>query len=72
MNKRNMGWLAAIVVVTVVGSIVFDGILWGVIGGVVVLIVSEVVERTRRVLRRKQGIDAPSARQAIAARRRKR
>jgi uncharacterized membrane-anchored protein len=71
MNKRNMAWLAAIVVVAVVGSIAFE-ILWGVIGGVVVLIASEVVERTRRVRRRKQGIDAPSARQAIAARRKKR
>ena len=47
MSKRNIVWLVAIVVVGV--AVAFAaGWLWGLLAAVVVLVVSEVVERTRR------------------------
>jgi hypothetical protein len=51
MSKRNLAWLVAIVVVGAVLWIAFNW-LWGVVGAVVVLVLSEVVERSRRKKRR--------------------
>jgi hypothetical protein len=51
MSKRNIAWLVVVVVVAVVGSITL-GIGWGLLAGVVVLVISEVVERSARRRRR--------------------
>ena len=51
MSKRNLVWLAAIVVVGAVLWIAFSW-LWGVVGGIAVVVVSEFVERSRRTKRR--------------------
>ncbi len=47
MSKRNMIWLA---VVVVIGGVVWliAGFLWGLLAAVVTLVVSEVIERTAR------------------------
>lgn len=72
MSKRNLMWLAAIVVVGVVVGVAV-GPLWGVLAGVVVLVASEVVERSRRRRRRAEhGAGAGlSARELIAERRKR-
>jgi hypothetical protein len=51
MSKRNLAWLAAIVVVGAVLWIAFSW-LWGVVGAVVVLVLSETIERSQRRKRR--------------------
>jgi len=51
MSKRNLGWLAVIVVISAVLWIAF-GWLWGVGGGIALLVLSEFVERSRRKQRR--------------------
>jgi MFS superfamily sulfate permease-like transporter len=73
MSKRNIIWLAVIVVVGVVGSIVF-GIGWGLLAAAVVLVVSEVIERSVRRKRRaaRGATDAPSVRDAVTTRRKRR
>jgi hypothetical protein len=47
MSKRNLYWLAAVVAAGVVLWIAV-GWIWGIVGAVVVLVSSEVVERSRR------------------------
>lgn len=47
LSKRNLAWLAAIVIAGLLVGISV-GPWWGVLAAVVVLVVSEVVERTRR------------------------
>lgn len=72
MNKRNLVWLGAIVVVTVVVWIA-AGWLWGILAGVATLVVSEVVERSARAKRlAASGADAPSVKNAIGSRRKRR
>lgn len=72
MSKRNLIWLAAIVVVTVVVWIA-AGWLWGVLAGVATLVISEVVERSARAKRlAASGGQAPSVSGAIGARRKRR
>ncbi|HUF96967.1 MAG TPA: hypothetical protein VMM60_02485 [Ilumatobacter sp.] len=51
MSKRNAIWLGAILAVGVTLWAAF-GPMWGIIGAVVVLAASEIVERTRRKNRR--------------------
>ncbi len=51
MSKRNLVWLAAIVAVGAVLWIAFNW-LWGVVGAIAVMALSEVVERSRRKKRR--------------------
>lgn len=73
MTRRNVTWLVVIVVVGVaVGALV--GWLWGVLAAVATLVVSEVLERTRRArIRRERGADVPRARvrDVITSRRRR-
>jgi Flp pilus assembly protein TadB len=71
MSKRNLMWLAAIVLVGVVTTVA-AGFTWGLISAGVILVVSEVVERARRRRRRQAGATIPSARDAIVTRRRPR
>ena len=47
MSKRNFAWLIVVVGVLVIVGIT-AGWLWGVVAGVVVLVVSELYERDRR------------------------
>lgn len=51
MSKRNIAWLAAIVVI---GGIVWiaANFVWGLVAAIVTLVVSEVVQRTARQRRR--------------------
>jgi hypothetical protein len=72
MSKRNIAWLVVVVVVAVVGSITL-GIGWGLLAGVVVLVISEVVERSARRRRRAaRGETEPvSLRSAFAHRKRR-
>jgi hypothetical protein len=73
VSRRNLAWL-----VVVVGAGVLVGVttgwLWGVLAAVVMLVISEAVERTRRKRRRAaRGItEAPKLRDAISSRRRAR
>ncbi len=72
MSRRNQIWLAVIVVAGV-GAGLLLGVGWGFAAAGVVLVLSEVVERIRRVRRaRAGGAAAPSAFDTISARRRKR
>jgi len=72
MSKRNLIWLAAIAIVTVVVWVA-AGWLWGVLAGVATLVISEVVERSARAKRlAASGGDAPSVSDAIGARRKRR
>ncbi|NNE12729.1 MAG: hypothetical protein HKN41_10870 [Ilumatobacter sp.] len=48
MSRRNVIWLVAIVAIAIIGSIVFDAVLLGVLIGLAGLVVSEIVERARR------------------------
>lgn len=67
-----MIWLAAVVVVGVVVTLV-AGIIWGLIAAGVTLVASEVVERTRRRrLRRERGAEGSALRDAIGSRRKRR
>ena len=52
MSKRNMTWLAVVIVVGVLGWLAV-GWLVGVIAAVAMLVVSEVVERRARAQRRR-------------------
>ena len=72
MSKRNLMWLGAIVVVGVVVWIA-AGLIWGLVAGAAVLVVSEVVERLRR-RRRAQATGVPprSVGDLIKVRRRRR
>lgn len=73
MNRRNVVWLAVIVVVGVV-VVVAAGWLWGVLAALATLVVSEVVERGRRArLRAERGADAPRSgvRDLVKSRRRR-
>ncbi len=47
MSKRNLVWLAAIIAV---GAVLWvtQGVLWGIVGAIAVLVVSEAIERSRR------------------------
>jgi hypothetical protein len=73
VSRRNLAWL-----VVVVGAGVLVGVttgwIWGVLAAVVVLVISEAVERTLRKRRRAaRGItEAPKLRDAISSRRRAR
>jgi hypothetical protein len=72
MSKRNLVWLAAIVVV---GAVVWllAGWLWGIITAIVVLVVSEFVERRRRASRRAaRGASGSALRDTIDTRRKRR
>lgn len=72
MGRRNLIWLAIIVVVAVVGSIVFEAVLVGVLLGLAVLVVSEIVERTRRRrVAADAGTEVPSLRSAVTSRRKR-
>lgn len=72
MSKRNLIWLAAVVVVTVVVWVA-AGWLGGVLAGVATLAISEVVERTIRARRvAASGGEAPSVRDVIGSRRKRR
>ena len=68
MSKRNMIWLAIIIVVGVVVGVV-AGIGWGFLAAGITLLVSEVVERTARARRRAAGAAAPKMRDVIESRR---
>lgn len=73
MSRRNVAWLVVIVAVGLVVG-VFVGWLWGVLAALATLVVSEVVERSRRArLRRERGADAPRARvrDVVTSRRRR-
>ena len=52
VSKRNMIWLAVIVVVGVLGWLLL-GVVWGLVAAAVTLAVSEVVERRARAQRRR-------------------
>ena len=72
MSKRNLIWLVAIVVVTVVVWVA-AGWLWGLLAGIATLVVSEVIERSARKRRvAASGADMPSVRSAIGDRRKRR
>ncbi|MAT04098.1 MAG: hypothetical protein CL424_03525 [Acidimicrobiaceae bacterium] len=73
MSKRNIVWLVAIVVVGVFVGIV-AGWLWGLLAAAIVLVVSEVVERSARRRRRAdRGETGPTSLAAtIESRRRRR
>ncbi len=72
MSKRNLVWLAAIVVIGVVVWLV-AGWLWGILAAIVVLVVSEVVERRRRAARRAaRGTSGSGLRETIDTRRKRR
>ena len=72
VSRRNLVWLAAIIVVAVVVWIA-AGWLWGVLAGVATLVVSEVVERGARRRRiAERGGEAPSVRGTVDARRKRR
>ena len=64
MSRRNLIWLAAIVVAGVVVGVI-AGWIWGIVAAVVVLVGSESVERQRR---RKRGGTSP-LRGAVAKKR---
>ena len=51
MSKRNMTWLAAVVVIGVLGWLVF-GIIVGIVAAALTLVASEVIERRARAQRR--------------------
>ncbi len=51
MSKRNMIWLAVVVAVGVIGWLAF-GIVAGIVGAVLTLAASEVIERRARAQRR--------------------
>ena len=51
MSKRNITWLAVVIAVGVIGWLVF-GIVAGIVGAVLMLAVSEVIERRARAQRR--------------------
>jgi MFS superfamily sulfate permease-like transporter len=72
MSKRNIAWLVAVVVVGVVGSIAL-GIGWGLLAAAVVLVVSELVERSARRRRRaaRGETDPVSLRDAVTHRKRR-
>lgn len=72
MSKRNVVWLVAIVAAGVVLTVALSWV-WGLIGAGVTLVISEVVERSRRRRRRAGGNGSGSPlREAIDERRRKR
>lgn len=67
-----MIWLAAVVIVGVVVTLI-AGVVWGSIGAGATLLASEVVERTRRQrLRKARGAEGSALRDAIGSRRRRR
>lgn len=69
MSKRNMTWLAVIIGVGVAVWLA-TSIVWGLIAAGVVLVVSEVVERTARIRRRGAKSAGTGVRDVIADRRR--
>lgn len=72
MSGRNLAWLVGIVVIAAVTGIAF-GWIWAIVAGVVVLVVSELVERAARRRRRQasgmEGVPSP-LRNVFAKRRR--
>lgn len=72
MSKRNLIWLVVVIVVGVTVG-VMAGIWWGVASAAVALIVSELVERTRRArIRSAHGLEgSPSIKDAVVHRRRR-
>lgn len=69
MTKRNLVWMALVVVGLVVGWLI-GGWVVGVLTALAVLIASEVVERTRRRrIATAAGTEVPSVRNAITSRR---
>lgn len=71
VSKRNLIWLAAVVVVGVVVAIA-AGVLWGLLAAAITLAASEVIERTRRRRRRAEhGGQVSPLRDAIGTRRRR-
>ena len=73
MTRRNLAWLVVIVVVGVAVGIASRWWL-GVLAAVLVLVVSELVERTRRArVRRERGAGAPrtGVRDVVTSRRRR-
>lgn len=72
VSKRNMIWLAALVVVGVVVT-VLAGVVWGLIAAAVTLVASEAFERRRRRrIRSEHGAEGSALRDAIVSRRRRR
>lgn len=73
MSKRNIAWLVAVVAVGI-GVGIAAGWVWGVLAALATLMVSELVERSRRRrLRAAQGVEsAQSVTDAIGSRRRRR
>ena len=73
MSKRNIIWMVAILAVGI-GVWIATGPLWGILAAVGVLIASEAIERQRRKrLRAARGVtDAPSVKDAITVRRKRR
>lgn len=72
MSKRNVIWLVAVIVIGVLVGVTV-GIWWGVIAAAVTLVVSELVERTRRArIRSTSGVEgSPSIKDAVVHRRRR-
>ena len=73
MSKRNLAWLA-VVIVAGVAVWIMVGILWGLLAAGVTLVASELIERTRRRRRRaaRGETDAPKLSDALKARRQRR
>lgn len=66
-----MIWLAAVVLVGVVVTLI-AGVVWGLIGAGATLLASEAVERTRRSrLRKARGAEGSALRDALGSRRRR-
>lgn len=73
MSKRNIAWLVAIIAIGVVVALIAN-VVWGLIAAAVVLVVSELVERSaRRKRRAARGVTGGSSLgDAIESRRKRR
>lgn len=70
MSKRNILWLIVVVAITVIVWIATSWI-WGISAGIATLVVSELIERSRRSRRRaaRGEIGAPRLSEALKSRR---